>query len=53
MNLLPAMQMAHRAFLFDNSQTMNLVAEMTPAKNLRLMGTNIPLWLKKYVLDEL
>ncbi|MFA6714396.1 MAG: hypothetical protein WCS27_03415 [Victivallaceae bacterium] len=52
-NLLPAMRLAYRAYLFDNSQTMKLVAEMTPDKILLIKEKHIPVWIKTYVLDKL
>lgn len=52
-NLLPAMRLAYRAYLFDNSQTMKLIAEMTPDKSLTIKENHIPIWLKTYVLDKL
>lgn len=52
-NLLPALQLAYRAYLFDNSDKMNLVAEMKPSKRLELITKQTPLWLKAYVLDKL
>ena len=47
------MRLAHRAFLFDNSQTMKLIAEMKPNKSLSLKEHNMPIWVKEHVLDEL
>jgi predicted ABC-type ATPase len=57
-NLLPAIRLSYRAYLFDNSQTMKLVAEMGPGqsstdKTLQLKGDHVPVWLKEYVLDQL
>jgi predicted ABC-type ATPase len=52
-NLFPAMQIAHRAFLFDNSYKMKLIAEMSPTKSLKIKENHIPIWLKEYVLDKL
>ena len=52
-NLLSAMRLSYRAYLFDNSQTMKLVAEMSEKKILTLKSEHIPIWLGKYVLDEL
>ena len=52
-NLLPAMRLAYRVFIFDNSKTMKLIAEMTPHKNFTLKSNNIPIWVKEYILDKL
>jgi predicted ABC-type ATPase len=52
-NLVPAMRLAYRAYLFDNSkEDMKLVTEMTPNGDLELKG-NIPPWVEKYVLSKL
>ncbi|NQU65718.1 MAG: hypothetical protein HQ517_15760 [SAR324 cluster bacterium] len=52
-NLLPAMRLAHRVYLFDNSQEMKLVAEMTRKESLEIKVNHVPVWLKTYVLDKL
>ena len=52
-NLLEAMRLSYRAYLFDNSLNMKLVAEMTPDKTLNPTGETIPIWVKEYVLDKL
>ncbi len=52
-NLLPAMRLSYRAYLFDNSQTMKLVAEMTTDKMLRPASEHIPIWLEENVIDKL
>jgi len=51
--LLDAIKLSYRAYLFDNSQTMKLVAEMAPSKNLDIKTKNIPSWLQQYVLEKL
>ena len=51
--LLEAMRLSYRAYLFDNSQTMKLIAEMTPEKNLQLTGDHAPVWLQEHVLSKL
>lgn len=51
-NLLPAIRLAHRAYLFDNSQEMELVAEVTPEQNLMIRTERVPLWLEEYVLER-
>lgn len=52
-HLLDAIKLSYRAYLFDNSQTMKLVAEMTPSRNLELKTDRIPNWLEEYVLNKL
>jgi len=52
-NLLEAMRLSHRAYLFDNSQTMKLVAEMSTDKTLRPKGDYVPVWLQESVLNKL
>ncbi len=56
-SLLDAIRLSYRAYLFDNSQTMKLVAEMSTdkfnGKTLHLKGDHIPVWLEEHVLDKL
>lgn len=52
-NLLPAIQKCHRTYLFDNSQTMKLVAEVDPHGFLELKQKTVPVWLQKYLLDKI
>lgn len=53
-NLAEALKLCRRAYLFDNSTSMQLVAEMTPDKELLLSNEkSIPVWLQKQVLDKL
>lgn len=53
-NLASALRFAHRAYLFDNSTDMQLIAEMTPDKELVVPNeTSIPVWLQESVLDKL
>lgn len=52
-HLLDAIKLSHRAYLFDNSHTMKLVAEVTPGKNLELKTERVPNWLQQYVLEKL
>ena len=51
-NLAAALRFAHRAYLFDNSTEMKLVAEMTPDKNLELKEKTVPVWLQENVLNK-
>ncbi len=51
-NLLPAIRLAYRAYLFDNSREMELVAEVTPQQNLMIRAERMPLWLEEYVLKR-
>ena len=52
-NLLAAIQKPYRAYLFDNSQTMKLVAEVDPHGFLNLKEQSVPIWVKKYTLDKI
>ncbi|MFA5689198.1 MAG: hypothetical protein WC959_08645 [Kiritimatiellales bacterium] len=52
-NLFEAIQLSYRAYLFDNSQQMKLVAEMLPDRTLKLIGETSPVWLEQYVLKKL
>jgi predicted ABC-type ATPase len=52
-NLLDAMRLSYRAYLFDNSTSMKLVAEMSTNKELTLTGNHVPIWLESYVLKRL
>ena len=52
-NLLPAMRLAYRVFLFDNSHEMKLVAEMHTDKTLELKDPHMPIWVQEYVLNKL
>lgn len=51
--LLDAMRLSYRAYLFDNSQSMKLVAEMGKNKTLSLTQGQVPVWLQEHVLDKL
>lgn len=51
--LLPAVRLAHRAYFFDNSQEMQLVAEVSPEQNLRIHTKRVPLWFNDSVLERL
>jgi len=52
-NLLPAIQKSYRAYLFDNSQTMKLAAEVNPNGFLEIKGNSLPIWVEKYTLDKI
>ncbi len=52
-NLLPAIQIAYRSYIFDNSTDMELIAETTPEQNLLIRTQRIPLWFEEYVLNRL
>ena len=52
-NLIDAIRLSYRTYLFDNSQTMKLVAEVSTDRMLRLTGDHIPVWLKESVWDKL
>lgn len=53
-NLLPAMKLAYRTYIFDNSERQaKLIAEVTPAKNMRVEAKRLPIWFEEYVLSKL
>jgi len=53
-NLLPAMRLAYRSYIFDNSGSeMNLVMEVTPANEVVFRMNRIPVWVNEYVLSRL
>lgn len=53
-NLLPAMRLAYRSFIFDNSgRDMNLVMEVTPKKDIVFKSNRIPVWVDEYVLSKM
>ncbi|MBD78584.1 MAG: hypothetical protein CL840_06680 [Crocinitomicaceae bacterium] len=50
-NLLPAILLSDRAYLFDNSgKQYVLIAEVTRGSRLEIKGNFIPRWLDKYLL---
>lgn len=53
-NLLPAIKQSYRTFIFDNSgRRLELVAEVTPNKELRIEAKRLPIWFEKYVLSKI
>ena len=53
-NLLPAMRLAYRSYVFDNSGCeMNLVMEVMPKKEIVFRSNRIPVWVDEYVLSRL
>ena len=53
-NLVPALSIAYRAYIFDNSgREAVLLAEKTPQGNLNLERTRLPVWFDEYVLQKL
>lgn len=53
-NLLPALTLAYRAYIFDNSgREARLIAEKTPQGNLNIQQETLPLWFDKYVIQRL
>ncbi len=54
LNLLPALRIAYRAYVFDNSGSESrLLAEKTPYGNLNLVGDRMPVWFATHVIDSL
>ncbi len=53
-NLLPAMKLSYRTFIFDNSsKELKLLAKVTPNKNLDIEVKQLPVWFEKYVISRL
>lgn len=51
-NLYPAMQLVDKAYLFDNSDQMNMIAEMeNQIITLHVDEENIPNWFLKYLIN--
>ncbi len=51
-NLFPALQHCTRAYIFDNSTEMQLIAEKNPNGEIELYGNSIPLWLYTYLISN-
>lgn len=52
-NLVRAIRVTDRAFIFDNSGAKATeIAEVTEGKNIEIKNSNIPVWFKRYVLDK-
>lgn len=52
-NLLPAMKLSYRTYIFDNSgKELKLLAQVTPMKNLIIEANQLPIWFEKYVLSD-
>lgn len=53
-NLLPAMKLAYRAYIFDNSgKQAKLIAQVTPARNMYVEVKRLPIWFEECVLSKL
>ena len=52
-NLLPAIKLSYRTYIFDNSGiSLKLLAQVTPAKNLNIETSQLPVWFEEYVLSK-
>ncbi len=51
-NLYPALQHCRRAYIYDNTEDMQLIAEKYPDGTLELYGNSTPAWLYDYVLSK-
>lgn len=51
--IIPAIRLTHRAYIFDNSKTMTLLAEVSPDKQLSLKVERVPEWFETNVLNRL
>lgn len=53
-NLLPVLQLSHRAYLFDNSKQMEMVSEFEePRLKLLRDEDRMPNWFSRYIRDRL
>lgn len=53
-NLLPALHLCHRAYIFDNSGDVSRwIAEVTPKGTLLIKSATVPLWFQTHVLEQL
>jgi predicted ABC-type ATPase len=51
---MPALSLAYRAYIFDNSgREAILLAEKTPRGNLNLAQEQVPAWFEQHVLKKL
>jgi len=51
--IIPAIRLTHRAYIFDNSETMTLIAEVSPEKKLSIKTERVPEWFEEHVLKRL
>lgn len=52
-NLTAAIRETSRSYIYDNSGSeAKLVAEVTDGKSIEIKNSNVPLWLRKYLLDK-
>jgi len=51
--IVPAIQLTHRAYIFDNSENMELLAEVSPERKLSIKTDRVPEWFEQYVLKRL
>jgi predicted ABC-type ATPase len=51
-NLADAIQLVYRAYLFDNSKNLKLIAEVFEGESIQLHKTNLPEWFNIYVLKK-
>jgi len=51
--IIPAIRLTHRAYIFDNSESMDLIAEVSPDKQLSVKGERVPEWFEEQVLKRL
>lgn len=52
-NLLPALRIAHRSFLFDNSDIENKLIAASENGELQILSENLPNWFIKYVVNRI
>ncbi len=52
-NLTAAIRVTNRAYIYDNSGAKaTLIAEITDGKDIEIINSNIPTWVRKYVLEK-
>jgi predicted ABC-type ATPase len=50
--LFKAIQFTHRAYVFDNSNELTLIAEINSAKTISLISTEVPSWFNNSVINK-
>ncbi len=51
-NLYPSLKYVHRAYIFDNSDDLKLIAEITPKHSILLRNKETPKWFDEYVIKK-
>ena len=52
-NLTAAIRVTNRAYIYDNSGAKaTLIAEITSGKDIEIINSNIPTWVREYILEK-